>query len=67
MMSESDRYWWPLQTDEERRKHQALRLLMEQAKARYASMSPAEKAAHDQAQRESFARANISTGDPRFD
>jgi hypothetical protein len=40
---------------------------LERAKARYASMSPAEKAVHDQAQRESWVRANMPTGDPRFD
>ncbi|WP_321385717.1 hypothetical protein [Rhizobium sp.] len=41
--------------------------LIAKANATYDAMSPEEKAQHDRAQRESFARSNISTGDPRFD
>lgn len=41
--------------------------LMWKAKARYAAMSPAEKDAQDKAQRESFVRGMMPTGDPRFD
>lgn len=37
------------------------------SKAVYDAMSPEEKAAHDQAQRESFVRGMMPTGDPRLD
>ncbi|WP_202032423.1 hypothetical protein [Agrobacterium vitis] len=37
------------------------------AKAIYDAMSPEEKARHDQAQRESFLRGMMPTGDPRLD
>lgn len=46
---------------------EAISELIAKARAAYDAMSPEEKAKHDQAQRESFARANISTGNPRFD
>lgn len=41
--------------------------LLAKAEARYQAMTPEQKAAHDKAQRESWARANVATGDPRFD
>ena len=44
-----------------------LKELIAKAKARYDAMTPEERAAHDEAQRESWARANVATGDPRFD
>lgn len=37
------------------------------AKARYDAMTPEEKAEHDKAQRESFVRGMMPTGDPRLD
>ncbi|MUO77668.1 hypothetical protein GOZ78_01975 [Agrobacterium vitis] len=41
--------------------------LIAKAKATYDAMSPEEKARHDQAQRESFLRGMMPTGDPRLD
>ena len=41
--------------------------LMREASARYEAMTPEQKAAHDQAQKESWVRAMKPTGDPRFD
>ncbi|WP_197434739.1 hypothetical protein [Agrobacterium vitis] len=41
--------------------------LIAKAKATYEAMSPEEKARHDQAQRESFLRSMMPTGDPRLD
>jgi hypothetical protein len=39
-----------------------LKEMVAAARARYDAMSPAEKAAHDQAQRESFTRGQIGMG-----
>lgn len=44
-----------------------LKALLKKALARYDAMTPDERAEADKAQRESWARANISTGDPWFD
>lgn len=41
--------------------------LLDEAQKRYDAMTPEEQEAMWKAQRESWARANISTGDPRFD
>ncbi|MVA91570.1 hypothetical protein GOZ80_05985 [Agrobacterium vitis] len=41
--------------------------LIAKAKAIYDAMSPEEKARHDQAQRKSFLRSMMPTGDPRLD
>lgn len=41
--------------------------LLAQAEARYKAMTPEQKEAHDKAQRESWVRGMMSTGDPRFD
>lgn len=37
------------------------------ARARYEGMTPEEKFAHDEAQRQSWVRGMMATGDPRFD
>ena len=44
-----------------------LGVLIREAVARYEAMTPGQKAAHDQAQKESWIRAMKPTGDPRFD
>lgn len=44
-----------------------LQTVISAAKARYDAMSPAEREAHDKAQRESFVRSMMPTGDPDFD
>lgn len=41
--------------------------LVARADAAYDAMTPEQKAAHDKAQRESWVRGMMSTGDPRFD
>lgn len=45
----------------------ALALLLAESTAKYAAMLPEERAAHDKAQRESWARGMLPTGDPRLD
>ena len=44
-----------------------LKKLVEDAKRRYEAMTPEQKAEHDKAQRESWVRGMMPTGDPRFD
>jgi len=44
-----------------------LQAALDRATAAYEAMTSAQKAAHDKAQRESFARGMMPTGDPRFD
>ncbi len=44
-----------------------LAAMIEKAKAAYNALTPEQKAAHDQRQRESWVRGMASTGDPRFD
>jgi hypothetical protein len=41
--------------------------LVRKAKERYDALTPEQKEAHDKAQRESFVRGMMPTGDPRFD
>jgi hypothetical protein len=41
--------------------------LLEKAKARYSAMTPEQKKAMHKAQRESWVRGMMPTGDPRFD
>ncbi len=41
--------------------------LIREAQARYNALSPEDKAAHDQAQKESLVRAMMPTSDPRSD
>jgi hypothetical protein len=48
------------------RDHDLYRKLMAAVEA-YEAMTPEQKEAHDKAQRESFVRAMMPTGDPRFD
>lgn len=54
-------------TDIPARSKDELAALLAAAKARYAALTPEQKAAHDEAQRQSWARANVATGDPRWD
>ena len=44
-----------------------LQAALDRAIAAYEAMTPEQKAAMDKAQRESFARGMMPTGDPRFD
>lgn len=44
-----------------------LKKLVADARARYEAMTPEQKEAHDKAQRESFIRGMMPTGDPLFD
>lgn len=73
-VSGSGRYFWPQPAGHEwcgewmiSPSTYDLMAMAQKAKAVYAALSAEEKAEHDRRQRESFARANISTGDPRFD
>lgn len=45
----------------------ALSKAVADARARYDAMTPEQKVAHDKAQKESFVRGMMPTGDPRFD
>ena len=40
--------------------------LIRESQARYDALTPEQKAAHDQAQKESWVRAMMPTGDPRW-
>jgi len=55
------------QVEEAKAKAEALQALIVKAIAHYDAMTPAEREAHDKAQRESFARGMMPTGDPSFD
>ena len=44
-----------------------LQAALDRAIAAYDAMTPEQKAVHDKAQRESFVRGMMPTGDPRFD
>lgn len=46
---------------------EALAEMVRQAKARYDAMTPEERKAHDEAQRASYVRCMMPTGDPNFD
>lgn len=41
--------------------------MVRRAKTIYDAMTPEQKALHDKAQRDSFVRGMMPTGDPRFD
>jgi hypothetical protein len=47
---------FPPQTEEQRRREEELKVLIQQAQARYNALSPEAKEAHDKAQRESWIR-----------
>ncbi len=44
-----------------------LKKLVAAAKKRYDALSPEERRAHDEAQKQSWVRGMLPTGDPRFD